>query len=134
MKVTPYTDVKLEEVNIEGARRTKIRWLISKDDEAPNFAMRMFEVEPGGFTPFHTHEWEHEVYVVEGVGEFVTGDKDIPFKAGDVIYADPWMEHQFKNTGDAMLRFLCIIPHPKPAEEPKKKAVNPFAAGKANNC
>ena len=134
MKVTPYSDIKLEDVNVDGAKRTRIRWLISQDDNAPNFAMRMFEVEPGGFTPYHSHAWEHEVFVVEGQGTFVTEEKDIPFKAGDAIFADPDMKHQFRNTGEGLLRFLCIIPHPQPAEQPKKKAVNPFAAGKANNC
>ncbi|MCD4829308.1 MAG: cupin domain-containing protein [Candidatus Cloacimonetes bacterium] len=132
MKVVPFTTVKLEEVNVEGARNVGIRWLISHNDKAPNFAMRMFEVEPGGFTPYHNHVWEHEVFVVEGEGAFVTEEKDIPFKAGDVIFADPEMKHQFRNTGDTILRFLCVVPHQQ--AEKKKKPVNPFAAGRANNC
>ncbi len=133
MKVISATDVKLEEVNIEGAKKTKIRWLISQKDKAPNFAMRMFEVEPGGFTPYHSHSWEHEVFVVEGSGTFVTEEKEYPFKAGDVIFADPEMKHQFRNAGESVMKFLCLIPlNDKPVQ--KKKAANPFAAGTANNC
>ncbi len=133
MKVTPYTSVTLEDVTVDGAKRTKIRWLISEKDGAPNFAMRMFEVEPGGFTPYHQHPYEHEVYILEGTGVFVTEEEELPFEPGHVLYADPDMMHQFRNTGSTLVRFLCLIPHQAPAK-PEKKAVNPFAAGKANTC
>jgi len=133
MKVTEYTKIPLEEVSVEGAKATQIRWLISQKDKAPNFALRMFEVQPGGFTPYHSHVWEHEVFILEGTGEFVTENGEIPFKPWDVIYADPEMKHQFRNTGDTVMKFLCIVPH-QDATPKKKKAVNPFAAGTANNC
>lgn len=133
MKVVPYDEVPLEEVNVDGAKGTKIRWLIAQNDKAPNFAMRMFEVAPGGFTPYHSHSWEHEVFCLEGEGVFVTKDTEIPFKAGHVIFADPEMKHQFRNTGDGVMRFLCLVPH-QDAKPQVKKAPNPFAAGRANNC
>jgi|APSaa5957512622_1039677.scaffolds.fasta_scaffold152812_1 quercetin dioxygenase-like cupin family protein len=136
MKVIHYKDVELEEVTMEGAKKTKIRWLISDKDGAPNFATRLFEVEPGGFTPYHSHSWEHENFVVEGQGALTTEEEEIPFKAGDVIYVHPNMMHNYKNTGDKVLKFLCMVPLEtsyKPKEE-KKKPINPFATGKANNC
>ncbi len=132
MKVVNYQDVELEEVNVEGAEGTKIRWLISKKDKAPTFAMRMFEVAPGGHTPYHTHNWEHEVFILEGEGVFVTADGEFPFKATDVIYAQPNYYHQFKNVGNVKMKFLCIIPHEEAKK--KKKIINPFATGTANNC
>ncbi len=136
MKVKPYQDIELEEVNIEGAKGTKIRWLIAPKDGAPNFALRMFEVVKGGFTPYHNHAFEHEVFIVEGEGVFVTEEKEYPFKAGDVIYADPDMKHQFRNSGDGVMKFLCIVPLEKPEQKEEKpyKTINPFASGKANNC
>ncbi len=138
MKVVPYSEVTLEEVTMEGAKGVKMRWLIAEKDRAPNFAMRLFEVAPGGFTPYHNHSFEHEVFVVEGQGVFVTEEKEHPFKTGDVIFADPDMKHQFRNSGDSVMKFLCLVPldNPKPKKEEEKpyKTVNPFAAGKANNC
>jgi quercetin dioxygenase-like cupin family protein len=134
MKVSHYTEIPLEEVNAEGSRASEIRWLISQKDHAPNFAMRMFEVQPGGFTPYHAHPWEHEVYVLEGEGVFVTDKEEIPFKAGTAIFADPNMKHQFRNSGSTLMRFLCMIPHESPAKKPEVKALNPFGTGKANNC
>lgn len=131
MKVVHYTDVELEPVYAEGAEKTMIRWLVAQKDGAPNFALRMFEVEPGGHTPYHTHDWEHELYVLSGSGALVTERGDIPFKENDVMYVDPNMMHAFKNTGTDTLKFLCIIPHEKPVV---KKTLNPFADENANNC
>lgn len=133
MKLTSYKNIPLEDVNIEGAKSVKMRWLIAQKDDAPNFAMRMFEVSTGGFTPYHTHSFEHEVFVVEGKGIFVTETEEIPFEAGDIIFVDPDMKHQFRNAGETTMKFLCLVPLDKPAE-PVKTKINPFATGKANNC
>lgn len=133
MKHSHYKDVALEEVTMDGAKKTKIRWLVSAKDGAPNFAMRMFEVEPGGFTPYHAHEWEHENYILEGEGHLTTENGEIPFKPGDILYVEPHLKHNYVNTGDTVLKFLCLIPNEKP-KKVEKKSVNPFATGVANNC
>ncbi|MCF7912242.1 MAG: cupin domain-containing protein [Candidatus Cloacimonetes bacterium] len=133
MKLKHYSDIPLEAVTMEGARGASIRWLISEKDGAPNFATRMFEVAAGGFTPYHTHSWEHENYILSGEGVLVTEEGDKPFKEGDVIYVPPFYKHSYRNTGSGVLKFLCIIPHPEAVDVPKKK-VNPFAKGVANNC
>ncbi len=131
MKLTHFDKVELKPVNVEGAKGANIRWLIAEDDGAPNFAMRMFEVEPGGFTPFHKHDWEHEIYCLSGKGMLVTEDSEKPFAPGDIIYVDPGFMHQFRNAGDDTLKFLCLVPH---EQKVKKAPVNPFAGGTANNC
>jgi quercetin dioxygenase-like cupin family protein len=110
MKLVHFDEVPQEKVTQEGAENIKIRWLISEKDNAPNFFLRMFEVEPGGHTPYHTHDWEHEVFVLEGNGVLATEDGEKEFHAWDVIYVNPNMYHQFKNAGNNLLRFLCIIP------------------------
>lgn len=132
MKLANYQDVTLEEVNIDGAKDVKIRWLISEDDKAPNFAMRLFEVQPNGHTPYHKHDWEHEVFIIEGKGILKTKTGEKKFSTGDAIFVDPQKYHNFTNTGESILRFLCVIPHQNKPK--KKKNANPFASGKANNC
>ena len=131
MKVIHYDQVPLEPVNAEGSAGTMIRWLIAQRDGARNFALRMFEVEPGGHTPFHDHTWEHEVYVLSGNGFLRTERGDLPFAANDVIYVDPELRHAFHNSGADQLKFLCIIPHEEPLV---KKSLNPFSEESANNC
>ena len=113
LNVFRYDKVKLERVETDGASKVKVRWLITREMGAKNFAMRVFEIEPNGFTPLHTHAWEHEVFVLKGVGQLFDGKKVTPFKSDDVIFvqADEW--HQFKNTGKAGLEFICLIPNPK---------------------
>ena len=133
MKLQHYKEVKLEKVEMEGAKGAKIRWLVSSADGAPNFAMRMFEVEPNGHTPFHTHSWEHENFIVEGEGSLITETGEKPFKKGDFIYVPSGFKHSYKNTGNSILKFLCLIPNPE-SEKKKRKKINPFAKGTANNC
>ncbi len=50
------------------ARGVEMRPLITERDGAPHFAMRLFTLDPGGHTPYHSHEWEHEVYILAGSG------------------------------------------------------------------
>jgi len=110
MKIEKSSNISKSPVRIEGAKDVEIRWLISKADGAENFAMRMFEIKPGGFTPLHTHPHEHEVFVVEGQGTFVCEGQQHEFGAEYVIFVPGGREHRFKNTGDSLLRMLCLIP------------------------
>ena len=114
MIVKKSEDVEKTLVVKEGVKDVWIRWLIGKDSNAPNFYLRQFDIEPGGHTPFHTHPWEHEVYILQGQGQLNT-DKDtetnpIPIKKGDFALISPGEKHQFENKGDVSLTFLCIIP------------------------
>ena len=113
MKVFPYKSIKLEDVTTDGASKVKIRWVITKEMGASNFAMRIFEVEPKGYTPLHNHSWEHEVFVLEGEGQLSDGEKAKPFKAGDAIFVSPGEMHQFKNSGGNILKFICLVPYVK---------------------
>ena len=110
MKIAHYSEIKASPVEMEGAQGVTIRWLISESDGAPNFAMRLFEVEPGGQTPLHAHSWEHELFVLEGNGFVWKEGKEIPIKSGTVIYVPPDEKHCFKNVGNQKLQFLCLIP------------------------
>jgi quercetin dioxygenase-like cupin family protein len=113
MKVITPNDLPAQPVTDEGAKDVSIRWLISKPEGAPNFAMRHFELAPGGCTPLHTHAWEHEAFLLEGAGEVTTADGPVAVKAGDAVYVAPEDLHQFRNTGTAVMKMLCLIPLPK---------------------
>ena len=112
-KVFHYDNVKLEDVTMEGASKVKVRWLITKEMGAQNFAMRIFEVQPDGYSPLQQHSWEHEVFILEGEGQLFNGEKATPFKAGDVVFVLPDEMHQFRNGGKTLLRFICLIPYVK---------------------
>lgn len=111
MRVKHYQEVPASEVTMEGAAGCRVRWLIGEADQAPNFAMREFEVTPGGHTPKHFHDYEHEIYVLSGSGMVMDGDTERPIKQGDVVFVAPNDVHQFRNTGHEPMRFLCLIPN-----------------------
>jgi quercetin dioxygenase-like cupin family protein len=79
--------------------------------------MRMFEIEPKGYTPLHLHEWEHEVFILEGEGSIICGDNARLFRPGDVIFISPNEKHQFRNTGKQLVKLLCLIPNKKGKEQ-----------------
>lgn len=110
MKFFNYRDVEAKSAE-EGASRLRVRWLITKEAGAQNFAMRIFEMEVGGYSPFHSHPWEHEVFILEGEGLVVGEDDKRKFGAGDAILILPNEKHQFKNDGKKALKFLCLIPY-----------------------
>lgn len=112
MKVVHYTDIEAEEAD-EGAFKVKVRWVISKEMGAPNFAMRVFEIETGGYSPLHSHSWEHEVFILEGEGVAVGQDEEKKFRPGDAVFVAPNEKHQFRNTGKKLVRFICVVPHVK---------------------
>jgi quercetin dioxygenase-like cupin family protein len=110
MKIAKSSNIAKRPVEAEGAKGAEIRWLISKEDGAENFAMRMFEIQPGGFTPLHRHRHEHEIYAVEGEGVFVYEGKEYEFSRDYVIFVPGGREHRFRNRGNCVLRLLCLIP------------------------
>lgn len=111
MKIQSVDSVEQNIVQMPGAENCKVRQLVGKNDNAPNFAMREFEVAPGGFTPHHSHPYEHEIYILSGEGLALEGNDEHAIKAGDCIYVAPDDVHQFKNTGSQPLKFLCLIPN-----------------------
>jgi quercetin dioxygenase-like cupin family protein len=111
MKVNHYETVPQQPVEMEGSHGCRVRWLLGEKDGTPNFAMRQFEVAPGGYTPRHSHPYEHEVFVMEGEGVVYEGHEPHRLKAGDVVLVKPDEVHQFRNTGPNSLKFLCLVPN-----------------------
>ena len=110
VKIMHFSEVPLEEAKESGAKHVYIRWVISKKDGAPNFAMRLFEVSVNGNTPLHTHPWEHEVFILEGKAKIIVEDREYHAEEGYIAYIPPNVKHSFINVGDKTLKFLCIIP------------------------
>lgn len=109
MKVQDYREVTGRE-ELPGVN---LRVVISEEDGAPNFIMRVFEVQPGASTPWHTHDWEHEVFVLAGKGDAVAGSGKTPLQPGFTVFVAPNEQHQFVNSGSDVLRFICCIPLPR---------------------
>ena len=106
MKVSNYRDsTPIEEV--KGVFRSEV---ITGDDGAPLFCMRVFDVEPGSSTPSHSHPWEHEVFVLSGKGVVAGEQGATPIAKESVVFVGPDEPHCFVNTGNEALRFICVVP------------------------
>ncbi len=106
MKVSSYRD----EEPVEEVKGVFRRDIITAGDGAPLFTMRVFEVEPGSSTPSHSHEWEHEVFILSGKGVVASEQGAIPINKEGIIFVAPGEPHCFVNTGNEPLRFICVIP------------------------
>jgi quercetin dioxygenase-like cupin family protein len=113
MKIQPISEHAQTPVTMAGASGAKMRMLVGAADGATRFHMRHFEVAPGGFTPHHQHDYEHEILILNGRGLARSEQGDRPFRAGDVIWVPANELHQFQNTGAEALEFICLIPAPQ---------------------
>lgn len=112
-KAVHFTKIKAQEVEEPEFKGVKVRWLITEDDDAKNFAMRYFEIEPGGQSARHSHSWEHEVFILDGRCLVFCGNEEKTIGPGFVVFIPPNVPHYFKNLEDETLRFLCLIPYNK---------------------
>ena len=106
IKVQDYREIQAE----PAADGVTMRVPIGPDDGAPIFNMRVFEVEPGHATPHHSHWWEHEVFVLSGQGLVLTDEGEKPVSHGTTVFVPGGEMHRFRNTGDEVLRFICLVP------------------------
>jgi len=96
--------------SIERLQGVTIRWLWAEKDGAPHFALRLFEVQPGASTFYHSHPHEHELYMLSGQAVLRGKDGERTLELNDTAFVPGDEEHQLINTGPDVLRFLCAVP------------------------
>ena len=106
-----FTDVPSKPVAMEGAEDVTIREIFTERDGTPTFQLRIFDVAPGGHTPLHQHDYEHEIFVLAGSGEVTLGEQIRQLQPGSTALIMPNLIHQFRNPGELPLRFMCLIPN-----------------------
>ena len=105
------TEVPATLIAQKGFEGMTARFALTKDDGCPNYAMRIMEFEPGGYTSLHAHPEEHEFFFLEGEAELIGGcGNRTRLAAGDFLYLRPNEPHQIRNVGNAPLRVICTIP------------------------
>ena len=68
-------------------------------------------LQPGKTVGKHSTEtYEELVVVLEGEGVMLlNGDQELPLKVGVVAYCPPNTEHDVKNTGSTVLRYIYVV-------------------------
>jgi len=114
MKLIHYEEIEATHFDSEAAKALSGRVLIGKADGADHFCMRLFEFQPGGHSPRHTHPWEHEIFFHAGRGEVFSDGVWKPVRAGCAVFVPPGVEHQVRNAGPDKLVMLCLVPPAAP--------------------
>ncbi len=110
MPVILQQEIHPEKIDVEGAHGTFKANVIGEGQGWKSHTLRLFRLEPGGYTPRHRHAWEHVNYVISGKGTLRLGEEIHEISAGDFAFVPPDSEHQFKNPYDQQLEFICIVP------------------------
>ncbi|NOX45457.1 MAG: cupin domain-containing protein [Chlorobi bacterium] len=112
MKIISLKEVPKKKVEMEGVKDAWKQVPLSKEDNAPVYAYRVFIIEPEGFTPYHQHPYEHMNYVIEGKGALVNeAGEEQAIKAGDFALVLPDEKHQYRNkSADKDFVMICGVP------------------------
>ena len=96
-RVGPYRSIMLGKAIVRSAKNVYAervgagsgtsRQVLISGDEAPNFALRRFIMEPGGGMPAHTNTVEHEQYILKGKALVGIGEDVFEVAAGDAPWA-----------------------------------------------
>jgi len=101
---------QFEKEEVKAGTKTTRQVLISSQ-EAPNFAMRKFSIEPGGSMPMHTNSVEHEQLVLGGKANVVIGANSYEVKKDDVVFIPAGVSHSYTTIGNEPFEFLCMVPN-----------------------
>lgn len=107
--ITPDQAIKsvIEDQETKGVKKNL---LIGSREGNPTMALRVFELEKGGYTPFHKHPWEHINYILEGEGVLKTEKGELELKKGYTVFVPSDEKHQYKNVGAGKFSFICLVP------------------------
>lgn len=83
--------------------------VIGPEDQAPNFVIRYFHLEPGAHSNLERHPHDHGVLVMHGRARVQLNDDFFEVGPMDAIYISGDDLHQFNVLGDEPLGFICVI-------------------------
>ncbi|NLL20037.1 MAG: cupin domain-containing protein [Clostridia bacterium] len=94
----------------EGINQVTKKVLVSPAEGWEGWVMRLFELDAGGYTPRHSHDWPHINWIVSGEGTLYLDGREHAIRAGDYAYVPNKVLHQFKAADNSGLSFICIVP------------------------
>jgi quercetin dioxygenase-like cupin family protein len=116
-------DIKIDKFPFKGEMRdvigTSVRWLSKFGDDGngyPEYGLRFFTIQPGGYIPIHNHFYHQTMYILEGQFECYSYDSETEditetrlVNAGESVYIDSMDPHGMKNMSEKASTFLCCI-------------------------
>jgi quercetin dioxygenase-like cupin family protein len=106
MKV--YSKEALQETTEYCCVNTTVKELKTQEADESNINIKLFEMQPGGYSPLHSHPPQHQLIITDGEGSIFDGEKTVGIKTGDIAYVAPNEPHQLRATGDKPLKFIGL--------------------------
>jgi len=110
MPVGNINDLAGKEIKSNDALHASMKVLVSPKEGWENYVMRVIEVQKDGYTPKHAHPWPHINYIIEGNGELMIDGQTHQVTSGSYAYVPSNSLHQFRNAGQNVFKFICIVP------------------------
>jgi quercetin dioxygenase-like cupin family protein len=110
MYVMKRSQIDKKYFNTETMKSVEKQVLIGGEEGWDNHVMRMFTLGKGGYSPKHSHAWDHMVYFVKGEGVLLIDGTEYAVSGDSVALVPGGKEHQFSQSGSDELVFMCIVP------------------------
>ena len=111
MRVTHVRNMRGNEIELAGTKGVVGRIPISEEDGAPAFTMRIFTISPGGNTAYHSHDYEHEIFILNGRGSLLSPEGREAVAPGDAVLILPGEIHGFEADKSLGMEMLCMVPN-----------------------
>ena len=86
-------------------------------DHGSGISFYLVTNDPGQGPVLHRHPYTETWTVLEGTATIVMGDEEVVARAGDTAVVQPGTWHRFTNTGDGVLRIMCVHASPTFVQE-----------------
>ncbi len=90
--------------------RARVRNFIANKQLGTQSDIHENVISPGVTVPWHFHEAEEVIVVLEGNGECTTDEGTEKYSAGDIIIMPARVKHSLRNSGNALIRQICFFP------------------------
>jgi len=110
MYIRNRTEIKKKSLETDTMKNVEKQVLIGADQGWDSHVMRMFTLKKNGYTPRHSHPWNHMVYIVSGNGILFVDGNEHSVTGDSVAFIPGGKEHQFTQTDNEDFIFMCIVP------------------------
>ena len=101
--------IEIHEYGDEEFKGATRQVIIGPQDNAPNFAVRYFRLEPGRHSNLERHPHEHGVVILHGRAQLQLNEEFFEVEPLDAIFISGNDLHQFTVIGKEPLGFLCVV-------------------------
>jgi quercetin dioxygenase-like cupin family protein len=88
--------------------KSRVRNFIANKELGTQSDIHENVISPGVTVPWHYHETEEAIIVLEGSGECRTEASTESYSAGDVVILPARVKHSLRNPGSVPIRQICV--------------------------